>query len=343
MGRIMQHNFVPVIALLCVQLGLVPVIQAQRVSFTSVPVKRVAVGTKYDYNFSTIDSAGNSISYSCKIPSWLKFDKTKSLLTGKPIKAGQYPVAISAATKDTVIRQQFMLTVYDDQTRNIWAIGNSITNGTGIYNSYRRDLWKLLHAAHYNIDLIGSWDMHHMGGNVPDPDFDMDHDGHSGWTAHHVLEPPDWDKQRGNIDQWLQGDKPDIVLIELGTNDVFQCVSTAAAMNDLSVIIDKLRTRNPSVKVLMAQIPPLGAQWAPKKLCGTDTAYGKAIDLFNAAVRTLARSTTTAKSPVIAVDQFTGLEPATDMYDDIHPNSKGEKKMAERWYKALQPFLTKLK
>jgi acyl-CoA thioesterase-1 len=343
MGKINRSNCFSIAILVFFQLGLVPLIQAQKASFTSEPVKRVAINAKYEYRFSALDSAGNVISYSCEIPSWLQFDKSANTLSGKTGKPGQYRVEISAATKDAVIKQQFMLTVYNRQTLTIWPIGNSITNGTSIYNSYRRDLWQLLHAGHYNIDFIGSWDKHHMGGNVPDPDFDMDHDGHSGWTAHHILEPPDWDKQRGNIDQWLKGNKPDIVLIELGTNDVFQCVSTASAMNDLSVIIDKLRTKNASVKILMAQIPPLGDQWSPKKLCGTDTAYGKAIGLFNAAVVRLARSKTTARSPVIAVDQFTGVDPSKDMYDDIHPNRNGEKKMARRWYKALQPFLTRLK
>jgi lysophospholipase L1-like esterase len=132
-------------------------------------------------------------------------------------------------------------------------------------------------------------------------------------------------------------------LIELGTNDVFQCVGTASAVKDLSLIIDKLRRKNTSVKILLAQIPPLGNQWAPKKLCGTDTAYDQAIKIFNEAVLHFARVKMTARSPVIIVDQFTGVDPATDMYDDIHPNEKGEMIMAERWYKALKPFLTKLK
>ena len=114
-------------------------------------------------------------------------------------------------------------------------------------------------------------------------------------------------------------------------------------MQNFSTIINKLRKRNPSVKILLAQIPPLGQQWAPKKLCGTDTAYDKALINFNKAVLEFARKNNTAASPVIVVDQFTGVDPATDMYDDIHPNDKGEMKMAERWYRALKPLLTKLK
>ncbi len=343
MGGIKNRSYLYISTLFCLQLLFATVIQAQRFSFTTTPASRIAMHAEYEYKFAAADSMDNAISYSCKLPAWLYFDKKTNTLTGTAKKAGQYAVEITAITKDTAIKQHFMLTVYDSKTTNILALGNSITNGTSMYNSYRRPLWQLLHTANYNIDFIGSWDKHHMGGNMPDPDFDMDHDGHSGWTAHHILEPPDWDKQRGNIDQWLTGYKPDIVLIELGTNDVFQCVAVVSAMNDLSRIIDKLRAKNSSVKVLMAKIPPLGSQWSPKKLCGTDTAYGQAIDIFNRSIVSLARSKTMRQSPVIIVDQFTGVDPATDMYDDIHPNEKGEAKMAERWYRALQPFLTKLK
>ena len=44
-------------------------------------------------------------------------------------------------------------------------------------------------------------------------------------------------------------------------------------------------------------------------------------------------------SPVIVVDQYTGYNPATDSYDNYHPNAVGEEKMASRWFSALQSVL----
>jgi lysophospholipase L1-like esterase len=114
-------------------------------------------------------------------------------------------------------------------------------------------------------------------------------------------------------------------------------------MNDFLIILNKLRKKNSLVKILLAQIPPLGKEWAPKKLCGTDTNYEQAVILFNNAILHFGHTKTTSLSPVIIVDQFTGVDPAIDMYDDIHPNATGEKKMAERWHEALKPFLKKLK
>ncbi len=312
--------------------------------FTSRENERVSIDSTYNYQISAFDSSDDSISYAVEeLPSWLKLNKENHSISGKPVKPGQYMVHIVAATADTTIHQRFMLTVYNHKTTNILALGNSITNGTNKFNSYRRDLWQLLHKSNYNFDFIGSWNKHHMGGDVPNPDFDMDHDGHSGWTTHDILRPPDWDKQRGNINDWLKFYTPDIVLVEFGTNDVFQCVPVKDAMKNISQIIDILRSKNSHVKIFLSQIPPLGAQWADKKLCGTDTSYSKSIEIFNSQVIKMAAEKNTNASIVVIVDLYTGVHPGTDMYDDIHPNDIGEKDMAERWFRAINKCIARLK
>ncbi len=315
-----------------------------KLQFTSKQKNRVSIDSVYYYSFNAIDSSGHSISYAADgLPAWLKFDAANHLISGKPIKPGQYRIHIVASTADTAVHQRFMLTVYNKKTINILALGNSITNGTDKYNSFRRPLWQLLHQGNYNVDMIGSWSLHHMGGEVPDPDFDMDHDGHSGWKASDILHQPDWDKQRGNIHDWILSYTPDIVLLELGTNEVFQCIAVKDAMRTISSVIDVIRKKNPRVKIFVAQIPPLGKQWSNKALCGNKVTYREALINFNKKVKVLAAKKNTATSKVIIVYQYSGINPATDMYDDIHPNANGERKMAERWYKAVKPFLTKLK
>jgi acyl-CoA thioesterase I len=311
-----------------------------KLQFTSKKKTRVAADSTYYYTFAAIDSTGNSISFSVEgLPAWLNFNTTDHSISGKPVNPGQYRIHVLASTTDTTVHQCFMLTVYNAKTMNILTLGNSITNGTNRYDSYRRALWQLLHKGHYNVDFIGSWDLHHMGGEVPDPDFDMDHDGHSGWKASDMLSQPDWDKQRGNIHEWIREYTPDIVLLELGTNEVFQCVPVKEAMNNISSIIDILRKRNAKVKIFVALIPPLGAQWTGKMLCGNKVNYGQAVINFNKQLRALAGE---KKARIILVDQYSGVNTATDMYDDIHPNEIGEKKMAAKWYKAINKYLSRL-
>jgi len=311
--------------------------------FVSGGINRVQLNGMYHYQLMATDSAGLPLLFSVKtLPGWLRYDSISHTISGKAVKAGQFPVHIEVSNKHHTARQNFMLTVYDNQTTNILCLGNSITNGTSQYNSYRRPLWKMLHKAGYDIDFIGSWNKHHGGAAMPDDDFDTDHDGHSGWTFDNIFHPPGWDSARGSITEWLTVYTPGMVLIELGTNDVFQCVKVADMIATLDLLVQTLRKKNDHVKIFIAQIPPLGQQWAPKKLCGTAVPYDAVIKDLNRQIGIYALKANTLSSPVRAVDQFTGANPATDMYDDIHPNDKGEKIMAQRWFDAMHTYLKKL-
>jgi len=317
--------------------------QHAALNFASKEINRVAVYTNYYYRPEAFDSANNSIQYSAiSLPGWLRWNAGTQSISGKSTKAGQYPVDIIAYTEKDTAHQQFMLTVFDKNTANILCLGNSITNGVDTFNSYRRDLWQMLHAGNYDFDFIGSWSKHHMGTDVPIPDFDMDNEGHSGWTFENILKPPLWDSVRGNLHEWIKTYSPDVVLIELGTNDVFQCRKPNEMFGNLNVIVYLLREKNKHVKIFLAQIPPLGAQWSDKKLCGNNISYHDAIIDFNKQIAVYAQGHTTGQSPVIVVDQYTGVNPSVDMFDDIHPNTNGEKIMAQRWFSAINPYLKKL-
>ena len=336
-------KYLLITALVFLQITNSFVSKAQKLFFTSTIVNRVAVNEKYTYSVAVKDASQKKIQFSCNnLPSWLSFDTKNNILSGIAKNTGQYDIQITALNGDTTIHQNFMLTVFNKQTVNILPLGNSLTNGTNVYNSYRRYLWQMLHKANYNFDFIGSWDKYDMGGPVSNPDFDMDHDGHSGWKASDVLNQPDWDKQRGNIRDWLLTYTPDIALLEFGTNEVFQCIKNTDAINNIDTVIQLLREKNKSVKILLAQIPPLGAAWADKKLCSNDIEYSKAVIEFNKAILQYGKAKNSTGSPIIIVDQFTDVNPAVDMYDDIHPNAIGEKKMAEKWFAAIKKYLRKL-
>jgi acyl-CoA thioesterase-1 len=310
--------------------------------FISKTVNRVSIDSTYHYKVAAVDAPGQLIKISAEsLPSWLRYDAASQTITGKPQLPGQYFIHLVAKGVNAIAHQRFLLTVYNKQTTNILAIGNSITNGIEKQNSYRRDLWKLLKQSNFNFDMIGSWS-NNAAGDVPNPDFDMDHEGHSGWKASEILHQPDWDMQRGNLYEWIKGYSPDIVLLELGTNEVFQCITPAEGLRSVTSIIEIIRAKNARVKIFVAQIPPLGAMWADKKLCGDNISYSQAIINYNDAIRALVAKMNSPGSPVILVDQYSGIHPAIDMNDDIHPNNIGEKKVAMRWYNAINKYLKKL-
>ena len=206
-------------------------------------------------------------------------------------------------------------------TTRIMALGNSITQSYTNYNSYRRPLWHRLRNAGYAVDFVGSQRSNHNGPPA-NPDFDLDHEGHSGWRADQLL---------GSIGSWASTYRPDVVLMHAGSNDMLQAQSVSGTLDELSRIIDRLRAVNPYVKILLAQIIPASDR---------DGRLAR-IKALNDAIPGLVTRKHTAQSPILLVDQATGFYPSSDTFDGVHPNASGENKMAARWYDALTRILPK--
>lgn len=198
----------------------------------------------------------------------------------------------------------------------IMPLGDSITQGNRHQNSYRRPLWHALQEAGLEVDFVGSQRRNHWG-RPPDPDFDMDHEGHWGWRADQILP---------RLDKWAAAARPDIVLVHLGTNDVAHGKSPEQIADELTAIIETFRAHNPKVAVLVAQL--------------IDNAFiSTQVQALNRVISGLSGHAT-PKSPVIIVDQWTGFDPRTHTYDGTHPNDAGERLMATRWAEALLPLLS---
>ncbi len=194
----------------------------------------------------------------------------------------------------------------------IMPLGDSITQGDSDHDTYRRPLWKSLVADGYDVDFVGSLNANHRGA-PPHSDFDRDHEGHWGWRVDEILE---W------IPGWTEAAEPDVVLIHVGSNDVFQNESIDSTIDELSQLIVGIRESRPEVTLLLAQI-------IPTRNGGT-----------NARIRELnARIAQLASSNVIVVDQFTGFDPETQTYDGVHPNADGEIHLSDRWLEALEDVL----
>ncbi|SHG77987.1 RHS repeat-associated core domain-containing protein [Chryseolinea serpens] len=203
----------------------------------------------------------------------------------------------------------------------IIPIGNSITQGNSTNFSYRYELWKKLVDDDINFDFIGSQSTN----NISNPDFptykgktfDTDNEGHWGWRA---------DEIAAGLPAWLSGKKPDIALVHAGTNDMYQGQSVASTGDDLRAIISTLRTANPNVRILLAQIIPMNIPGVNAN-----------ITLLNDLIKQISVEKNTQVSPIYLVDQNTGFDLNLDLnaVDLIHPTPSGEKKMADQWYKGL--------
>ena len=213
---------------------------------------------------------------------------------------------------------------------HILCVGDSITQGGKRDRqeyTYRLPLQKKLHDAGIAYDFIGTQNkgLHEdavwpeVAPGVP---FDPDHNGYYGNTTA--------DAVCKTMAAWKDDmPAPDIVLIHLGTNDQKKLPHTETVQKPLREFIAFLRTKNPSVVVLLGHLNFNGSEGA------TD---------IRKYVQALADELNTPESPVRTVAHYEGWhekpgDADSDTFDWAHPNPKGQEKMADKWLAAMKPFL----
>jgi len=196
----------------------------------------------------------------------------------------------------------------------ILPIGDSVTSSFSPHFSYRYWLWHKLVDHGYNVDFVGTQEGV-ADGPPGNPNFDQDHEGRPGWTA---------DSAFGSIDGIASATGPDIVLLDLGANDIMQGSTVPEVVAKLKAIIDRFRAANPNVKILIAE---------PTPYAGPNS---RQMSKLKGAIGLMAKHATQAHSRVIAVDLFGGFSVSTDTYDGMHPDQSGELKIASKFYAALR-------
>lgn len=118
--------------------------------------------------------------------------------------------------------------------------------------------------------------------------------------------------------------KIEIFILALGINDAFRGVPVDQIENNLQQIIDKVKARNPDVRVVIAGM-------AASKAVGADdyvSAFGKLFaDLAN------------RNGALLVPYLLEGVagDPSLNLPDGIHPNAAGQKVLAENVWRVLEP------
>ncbi|GAA2337087.1 cellulose binding domain-containing protein [Dactylosporangium salmoneum] len=202
----------------------------------------------------------------------------------------------------------------------IMPLGDSITGSPGCWRAL---LWQALQSGGYtNIDFVGTQPP--QGCSVP---YDGDGEGHGGALVTAVAD-------QNQLPGWLAATHPDVVLMHFGTNDVWSNRSVDTILAAYSKLLDQMRASNPAMRLLVAQIIPMNPSSCPE--------CAQRVVALNAAIPGWAAAHTTAASPVVVVDQWTGFDTAADTGDGVHPNDNGNRKMADRWYPPLAAVLNKV-
>jgi len=131
------------------------------------------------------------------------------------------------------------------------------------------------------------------------------------------------DTTAGGIDRldWMLGDKPDIVIVELGANDALRGTDPATTEHNLDTIIARLKQTKVTIW-LVGMVAPrnLGSEY---------------VQAFDAIYRRLADKYGIPLYPFIL--DGVAQDPALNQADGLHPNSQGVEVIVKR----LLPFVNK--
>jgi lysophospholipase L1-like esterase len=155
-------------------------------------------------------------------------------------------------------------------------------------------------------------------------------EGHGGYlvtdlvgTGQHASELP----------KWCESNQADLVLMQFGTNDVWNDRSPSAILAAYSTVLSELRAAKANVIVLLAQIPPLNPAGCP--------ACESRVVALNSRIPSWASQSSTVGSPVLVVDLHSAFTAASYLpnsaytADGVHPNLLGAQLIADKWYAAL--------
>ncbi|NBH06602.1 cellulase family glycosylhydrolase [Amycolatopsis sp. SID8362] len=201
----------------------------------------------------------------------------------------------------------------------VMALGDSITGSPGCWRAL---LWRhLQETGHTDVDFVGTLPPQGCGFT-----YDGENEGHGGFLATGIA-------RDNQLPGWLSSTHPDVVLMHLGTNDVWNGIAPGTILDAFTTLLGQMRASNPATKLIVAKIIPMNPS-------NCAACAQRVVDL-NAAIPGWAAAHSTAASPITVVDQWTGFDTAADTTDGVHPNgTTGIAKMESKWYPALVAALS---
>lgn len=201
------------------------------------------------------------------------------------------------------------LAIAQERTPTVWrimAVGDSITEGGDRFACYRPILAEKLRRAGIPCEFVGS--------RGP---ADARHEGYSGKDIEFLAQ---------TVPANFARTPADIVLLHAGHNHFASERPVPGMIAAYKRLITSLRTINPRVVVLLAQVIPSGR--LPK--------YSYLPEL-NEQIAHLVAELHRPDQPVILVNQAEGFDWQSDtVADHVHPNAAGAAKIADRWLAALR-------
>ena len=198
----------------------------------------------------------------------------------------------------------------DTRTR-VLLFGDSITHGRDGDWTWRYRLWQQLQeVGERGIDFVGpADDLYSESDAYQDPLFDRDHAARWGTRLSAPAYAP------GELGRVY---RPDVVVVELGVNDLRHDASPAEVEASMRDTVEELRDAAPGVDVVVVHVPVVTVPGAAE---------------LNRRFDRLAAELDGEDERVLVAPADVGFVPdpaaqGTDSYDGLHPSASGERKIA---------------
>ena len=209
----------------------------------------------------------------------------------------------------------------------IMPLGDSITEGK-FYpaGGYRVILQQKLKALGYSVQFVGKEDNGEPGN---DTGFSqgMTNPNHEGYGSIRIDEIDGGGSEEGHdappIAQTLANDRPDVILMMLGTNDVLQQHDLEGLLGRLDGLVGHVFSTRKTVTLVIASLTPL-----------SDRSRDAVAQAYNSGIPLIVAKYKARGVRVVFADMHGALDPS-DLYDGIHPTASGFQKMADVWVTAL--------
>jgi lysophospholipase L1-like esterase len=210
----------------------------------------------------------------------------------------------------------------------IMPVGDSITEGKYTQGGYRKPLLQMLKDNGYSVTFVGKED---NGEPANDTGFSkgMDNPNHEGYGSARIgmlLNGGTTEKHTAlPIKTSLANNAPDVVLIMLGTNDIFGITATEKMQQAMEKLVSTIFEQSPNVIVVLASIPPI------TKI----EARNADVDAYNAVLPGIVTKEKGLNHKIEFADIHSVFGAGDLSGDKVHPSAEGYNKMAALWYSTL--------
>ena len=258
-------------------------------------------------------------------------------------------------------------TFANDEAVKIMSIGDSITDGYWEQGAYRKYMYSDLYKRGYNIDMVGP-----KGGGTTTFDYngktisyDTNYAGYSGFAIQQmpdgkdytsgenrsgILETiqSDYDYSKDGVQNMVEAYSPDVVLLQIGTNDILSNYNTnitGRLENLVDVILSGVAEDG---VVYVASIPDIDVSirydwlggygvdvWQDGGIEELTTIVQSSIDNYNASIKEMVKNMQSQGKSVRFGDINSVVDYKTDLYDGVHPNEIGYENMGLYWSELL--------